>query len=66
MVMHGENGVYVVSIDPTSMKLGLKAFLDHKYAQRELYIKDVIYTVSPYKIRSWSVATLEMIRELSL
>ncbi len=65
-VMHSERGVYVISVDPSSMKLGLKAFLEHKNAQRELYIKDIIYTISQYKIRSWNAITLEMIGELVL
>ncbi|ABM80899.1 hypothetical protein Hbut_1056 [Hyperthermus butylicus DSM 5456] len=63
------SGVAVISYDPTSGKLGLKAILEHENVLRTLYIGDVIYTVASQNppgmpmVKAFDAETLKLINQ---
>ncbi len=61
-----ESGVYIISYEPSSLKLGLKGFLKHDGALREIYINNTIYTVSRSLVKSWNALSLEEMCKLKL
>ncbi|RLG79510.1 MAG: hypothetical protein DRO40_12700, partial [Thermoprotei archaeon] len=61
-----KGGVHVVKIDPNSMKLGYIDYLDHPGALRQIYIDDIIYTISSSKIKAYQLPELQQVGQVML
>lgn len=59
-------GVHVIRIDPESMKLGYVKLLEHPGAVRQLYIDDIMYTISSDSIKAYRLPELELVNQLVL
>lgn len=61
-----KGGVHVIKIDPNSMKLGYIDYLDHPGALRQIYIDDIIYTISSSKIKAYQLPELQQVGQVML
>ena len=59
-------GVHVVTIDPKTMKLGYKTYLEHPGALRQVYIDDIIYTISLDEVKAYQLPQLRQVNQLIL
>ncbi len=61
-----KGGVHVITIDPKTMKLGYKTYLEHPGALRQIYIDDVIYTISPDEVKAYQLPQLRQVNQVTL
>ncbi len=59
-------GVHVITVDPKTLKLGYRAYLEHPGALRQVYIDDIIYTISPDEVKAYKLPQLQQVKQVTL